>query len=157
MAWASFLYRMSSCLFLTIYWGFYYYNFPGDALKIFFQCHEAHMHPQWFSLAIGSVWVIASSLVGPPVASTQWSQCLDLWGIECPGTHAWLPTAHAHLMSPRCPRMWAPSTNLSFSHLSHPVSVFSYCTHTWQLHIRDLYLSWLWILPAETRLVVYFN
>ena len=65
-------------VFLTIYWGLYYSHFPGDALKIFFQCHEAHIHPQWFSLAIGSVWVMVSSLVGSPVTSTQWSQCLDL-------------------------------------------------------------------------------
>ena len=62
-----------------------------------------------------------------------------------------------YLMSPRCPRIQAPSTNLSFSHLSHPISVSSYSTHTWQLHIRDLYLSWLWILPAEIGLVVCFN
>ena len=77
MAWASFLYWMSAWLFFTIHWGFYYSNFPGDALKIFFQCHEAHMHPQWFSLAIGSVWVIASSLVGAtsglyPMKSVSW-------------------------------------------------------------------------------------
>ena len=78
MAWASFLYQMSSCLFLTIFWGFYYSNSPGDALKIFFQSHETHIHPQWFSLAIGSVWVIAFSLLWPPVTSTQWSQGLDL-------------------------------------------------------------------------------